>query len=668
MTNKLCQLGIALLMPALAWAQETADTAATGIQDQTLGEVTVTARRPGVLRSLGPGNTQTMLKSELYKAACCNLGESFVTNPSVDVNYSDATTGARQIKLLGLSGTYVQMLAENLPAYRGAAMPYGLGYIPGPWMQSISVSKGNSSVKNGYEAMTGQINVEYVKPDNDQGATINLYANSMKRLEANFDANAHLTKELSTEVMGHWENMRNRHDGNSDGFQDEPRMRQYNLQNRWKYKGDNYLFHGGFGIVDEHRSSGQVSHHGSTDFTNHQDPWRTAVDTRRYEAYMKHALTLNQEHGTSLALMGNASHHELEAQYGLKAYSVNEKAAYGSLMLEHHFTPEHEISLGASISHDYLKQRYNLSATGNQTRSTESETTPGVYAQYTMNLSNRIIAMAGIRWDHSSAFGGFVTPRFHIKWQPATPLTLRLSAGKGYRTPHALAELNYLMASGRELVIEDLEQEAAWNYGAAASLVTSVANRILKVNAEYYYTRFSSQMLVDYDSNPSQLRIANLQGRSYSHTFQVDATYPIIPQIEITAAYRYNMVKSNYGGKMLWKPLQSRYKALLSASCKPDDMGLWQIDATIALNGSGRVPNAPNFKAYPNLTAQITRNFRHIAVYVGGENLTGYKQKTPILNSDTPWDSAFEPTLVYAPATGAMFYAGVRIALGGHVF
>jgi len=667
-------MGIIALMPALAMAQtpahnhqhtESADSASL---DHELGEVTVTARRSGVLRGMGAESSTRITRPELYKAACCNLGESFVTNPSVDVNYSDATTGAKQIKLLGLSGTYVQMLTENLPSFRGAAMPYGLGYIPGAWMKSISVAKGNTSVKNGYEAMTGQIDVQYLKPEDEQGATINLYGNSMGRMEANADANVKLSKGLSTELLAHWEWAGNDHDGNDDGFQDDPNVRQYNFQNRWHYQSDSYIFHGGLGALDEHRGSGQVNHH-STSATD--EPWRSTIDTRRYEAYMKHAFILNPEHGTNIALLGNVSSHEFDAQYGRKAYTVNEKAAYGSLVVEHHFSHEHEISAGASINHDYLKQHYNLLPDAAMQRVVESETTPGVYAQYTFNLHDRLIAMAGVRWDHSSIYGGFVTPRFHIKWQPVAPFTIRLAAGKGYRTPHALAEFNYLMASGRKLVVDKLEQEAAWNYGITTSLTTSLAGKLLKMNAEYYYTRFSRQTIVDYDSNPTELHITNLNGRSYSHTFQVDATYTLIPRMELTAAYRYNLVKSHYGGVMLTKPLQSRYKALLSVSYKPDAMGLWQIDATLSLNGGGRLPeNAlgkTHFGAYENLTAQITRNLRRISIYVGGENLTGRKQKNPIISADAPWSPNFEPTLIYAPTTGAMFYAGVRINLGNHV-
>ena len=309
------------------------------------------------------------------------------------------------------------------------------------------------------------------------------------------------------------------------------------------------------------------------------------------------------------------------------------------------------------------------------TRGIESETTPGAYVQYTYNLHNRVIAMAGLRIDHSNVYGTFFTPRFHLKWMPADLLTIRLSAGKGYRSPHALAENNYLMASGRRLIIDNLEQEAAWNYGTSLSFLIPIGKQTLKLNADYYYTHFLSQTLIDYDTNPQELHITNLNGKSFSHTFQVDASYELFKGLDLTAAYRYNLVKATYNNRLMWKPLQSRYKALLTASYKTP-LGLWQFDATLALNGGGRMPEpytSPvtgnlswerTYKAYGQVNAQITRHFRHFSVYVGGENLTNFKQKNPIIGYDNPWSNTFEPTMVYGPIQGAMAYVGLRLNLG----
>ena len=641
------------------------DSVAT-LDDQTLKEVQVVKRRSSTIKLRSVDNATLITSNELLKAACCNLGESFTTNPSVDVNYSDAATGAKQIKLLGLSGTYVQMLTENLPNFRGAAAPYSLGYTPGPWMKSIMVSKGASSVRNGYESITGQINVEYLKPEDDEGATINLYGNTKSRLEANADGNIHLG-QVNTELLAHYENDWGHHDDNNDGFLDQPNVRQVNLQNRWDYLGPVYVFHGGIGLLDEQRDGGQ-NHHTAPDVHN---LYKIGIETHRYEAYMKHAFILDAEHGTNVALMASGSLHQLDASYGLKAYNADEKNGYLQLMYETNLTKQHNLSAGLSLNHDYLSEKLRVKS---EELLKWRETTPGAYLQYTLNIDDKLVAMAGLRADHSNHYGTFVTPRLHVKYAPSNYFTVRISAGKGYRTPFALAENNFLLASGRQLVVDDLEQERAWNYGVSTSLSIPIADKLLKLNAEYYYTHFSQQMIIDYDSNPQEIRLTNLDGRSYSHTFQIDASYPVVNGLELTAAYRLNDVHATYGGELREKPLQSKYKGLLTASYKTP-LGLWQFDATFQLNGGGRMPDAytkadgtpswdSRFPAYGQLNAQITRWFRHFSVYVGGENLTDYLQPNPIINANDPWSSEFDPTMVWGPVHGRMFYAGIRINLG----
>ena len=324
-------------------------------KDETLHEVKVVARKSGTSRLAGAVNGIAVNKDELFKAACCNLGESFTTNPSVDVAYNDATTGARQIKLLGLSGTYVQMLTENLPNFRGAAIPYALGYVPGPWMKGIQVSKGSASVKNGYESITGQINVDYLQPEDEQQVEVNLFGDTKSRIEANADANVHLSDKWATEILLHHENILQNHDDNGDGFYDMPGREQYNVQNRWVYKGDKYIFHGGLGALKEIRTSGQDEEH-----VHNDEIYRIKLHTNRYEGYMKHAFILNHEHGTNIAFMSSASMHQLDARYGNKFYDLNEKNLYGSLMFETNFSTQHNLSLGLSVNHDYLGQRANV--------------------------------------------------------------------------------------------------------------------------------------------------------------------------------------------------------------------------------------------------------------------------------------------------------------------
>ena len=638
----------------------------------SLGEVNVVRRRFGTtkLRSSAM-NVDIISNAELSRAACCNLGESFVTNPSVDVSYSDAATGAKQIKLLGLSGTYVQMMTENIPNYRGAAAPYGLGYVPGPWMQSIQVSKGSSSVKNGYESITGQINVEFKKPQLPEAdwVSANLFASSTGRYEANADATLKLSKRWSTSLLAHYENETMAHDANHDGFADIPRVEQYNLWNRWAYMGDHYVFQAGIKALSEWRNSGQVNHGGNPG----QELYKIGIDTRRYEAFTKNAYIFNKEKNTNLALILQGTFHNQDAVYGHKLYDVDQTNVYASLLFETEFSKQHSLSTGLSFNYDGYDQRYRLTNDVELSRikSFEKESVPGAYVQYTYNLEDKLILMGGIRGDYSSMHGFFVTPRAHVKYNPNEFVNFRLSAGKGYRTNHVLAENNYLLASSRKVKIAgDLDQEEAWNYGASISSYIPLFGKTLNLNAEYYYTDFLKQVVVDMDTDPHEIAFYNLNGRSYSHVFQVEANYPLFKGFTLTAAYRFTDAKTTYNGELKERPLTSRYKGLVTASYKTP-LEIWQFDATLQLNGGGRMPSryiledgTPSWSArygsFEQLSVQITRYFRRWSIYVGGENLTNFKQKNPIIDAANPWGENFDSTMIWGPVHGAKAYIGIR--------
>ena len=628
------------------------------LEGKTVREVTVSAHKSGRAKTSGLGNTDFISSKELLRAACCNLGESFTTNPSVDVNYADAATGAQQIKLLGLSGTYVQMLTENIPNYRGLAAPFSLSYIPGPWMQSIQVSKGASSVKNGYESITGQINVEFKKPQATPWADANLYYNSKGKLEANLGANLQLSDKWSTALLGHYEILDKAHDDNGDGFVDMPKVRQGSLQSRWAWLSDKYIFQASVKGLKEHREGGQIGHHA----VGNTHPYLIDITNERYEAFTKNALILDAEHATNIALILSGSLHHENAAYGHQQYIADQRNGYASLMFESDFNEHHSLSTGISLNHDYLDE---------QIRKTD-ETTPGVYAQYTYKIGEKFTLMAGLRWDHSNIYGGFVTPRMHVKYSPSEVVTLRGSIGKGYRKSHALAENNYLLASGRIIYIDGgLDQEEAWNYGVSAALSIPIGEKKLELNAEYYYTNFLHQTVMDLDSDPHVVYFRNLDGKSYSHTYQIEATYPFFEGFTLTATYRHTDVKCTYNGVLMEKPLTNKYKGLFTASYAPG-MGKWQFDVTLQLNGGGRMPTAyttsngqpswnERYKGYEQLSAQVTRFFRHWSIYAGGENLTGFKQKNPIIGANDPWGQNFDSTMIWGPLHGAVFYIGARI-------
>lgn len=665
MKRRLLKL-FAIGFPALGWGQDVVHPADTASVND-LEEFVVQKKRMGTFNLGGAENSFLINRNELARAACCNLGESFTTNPSVDVNYSDPATGARQIKLLGLSGQYVQMLGENMPIYRGPARPYALRYVPGPWMKSISVSKGAASVRNGFESMSGQINVEYAKPDDTPGVELNAYLDSELKGEANAVGSVKINDWLSTEILAHCEDRFKNHDADGDTFIDTPDIRQLNIQNRWKYRKDRNITHWGIGYIDELTESGQLGHHATLTF----NPYRVRLRTHRYDGYLKNARILDADRNSSLAVMANASYHTLNAFYGTSDYSVEHTNLYVQLMYESDYGERHNLSAGMSYIYDYLYQNY-LGA--GIPWYNEREETVGAYAQYTFKPSDRLIVMLGARIDFSTLYHTFFTPRLNVKWSPVENLNLKASAGKGYRTVFGLAEYNYLLGGGRRLVVDNLNQEASWTFGCNAEYTWRPGSQTFRLNAEYFRTDFQRQVIADYESDPHTVTVTNLHGKSYANTVQVDLTYESPFGLTATAAWRLNDVKTTYAGVLRETPLNSRYKGLLTVSYATA-MNIWQFDATLQLNGGGRMP-APyrkpdgtwswpeRFGAFPQLNIQATRWFRHFSIYAGGENLTGFRQKNPVIGWQDPWGQDFDASMTWGPRHGAMAYIGIRLNFG----
>ena len=636
-----------------------------------LNEVVVSERKVATVSSrTSVLQTQKITYDEICRAACCNLAESFETNPSVDVSYSDASTGARQIKLLGLSGTYVQMLTENYPNFRGASSLYGLDYVPGAWMESIQVSKGTSSVKNGYEALAGQINVEFKKPQTADLFSANLFASDAGRYEANTDASWHVNDKLSTGLLIHYSNDKMSHDDNDDGFLDTPIKEQVNVMNRWSYNSGSYVSQYGGRFLHENRTGGQDVHHESI-----TDPYKIGLTTNRAELFTKQAFIINKEKVESVALILSGSYHEQLSMYDRTPYNIYQNNVYASLLYEKEFSHAHSLSTGLSLNYDGFNE--NLVMDGTRTPYNRSEVVSGAYAQYTYNLNDKFILLAGIRADYSQRYDLFVTPRIHVKYNPFEWFHVRASAGKGYRTANVLAENNFLLASSRKMRIADnLDQEEAWNTGLNLSFYIPVAGKELTLNGEWYYTNFIKQVVVDMDSNPHEVSFYNLDGESYSNSFQLEATYPFFRGFTMTAAYRYTDAQTDYRNTegityRMKKPLVSDYKGLLTASYQTP-LKKWQFDVTSQFNGGGRMPEASKsnplwnseFKAYTVVNAQITKYFRQWSVYVGGENLFDYTQDMPVIDAMNPRGENFDSSMIYGPVHGRKLYVGVRFNIG----
>lgn len=640
-------------MPVFAYLEENIE----------LGEVTVNERRKGqYISTMDAVQTTKVTSSELQKAACCNLSESFETNASVDVSFSDAVTGAKQIKMLGLAGIYVQTISENIPSVRGMAAPYGLGYTPGPWMESIHISKGTASVSNGYEAVTGQINVEYKKAESPEWLHVNLYGNDAMKTEANVNYTQQLTDSLSTMIFLHGENHGKEIDNNGDNFMDMPNVKQINFMNRWNWIPKNGGHREvGFKVLDEQRQSGQM---GAFD-TGDNNLYGIGIDTRRYEVFAKNGILFDKP-GTSLGIQLSGSYHNQKSLYGNKTYNGTQYNAYLNVIYMGNFgSGLHSYKTGASFLGDSFDE------TLNETAFTHDEMVPGIFFEYNYHLRNRLNILAGVRADYSSVYGAFITPRIHAKWDITNWLIWRASAGKGFRTSIPLAENSYLLASSRDMVIdENLQQEEAVNLGTSLNANIPVGARELSVTLDYYRTNFTQQVVRDIDSNPHEVHFTNLNGNSYSNAIQAELFYEVIDGLTLNAAYRINDVKQTINGQLREIPLQSRYKGLLSLSYATR-LDKWQFDLTGQFNGGGRMPDpageAPlweeEFSPFTVVNTQITKNFKKWSFYAGAENLFNFKMDNPIIASNDPWGNNFDGSMIWGPVHGRKIYVGLRYTL-----
>lgn len=643
-------------------------------QKTILREIVVRSRsRTSFVASLQTTNTLQITSRELTKAACCNLSESFETSPAVDVSYADALTGLKQIQLLGLAGQYTQLLTENTPETRGLAGALGLTFIPGPWIESIQVTRGIGSVVNGYESISGQINVETVKPDQRDRLLLNTYVNQMGRLESNLNVNSTIGKHWSTGLLLHADAMTMNQDGNKDGFMDLPRGHQYNMIHRWKYQDDNgWIFQVAFKALTDQRRAGETAYESSTDYltTRH---YGVETDTRQYGLTVKAGYSFPGEKYRSIGFIAHAGNYTQKAAYGIRGYSGEQHTNTAQLIYQDILgNTNHKYRAGLSIQSDRYDETFM------QQRYLRKETIPGAFAEYTFTYNN-IQAVAGIRADHHNYFGWQTTPRLHIKWDLGTKTTLRANAGSGFRMANLFAENPAAFVSSRNLVLlaphtfgYGFDPEKAWNYGLSIQQKTKLAGLPGNFSIDLYYTRFSKQVVADADAAPNQLIFAPLNGKSYSGSLQLEWNQPVRKNIDLRMAWRILNVKTSYQTRLLEKPLVARYRAFLNLAWEPD--AHWKLDVTGQWISSKRLPGTstnPSDKQFPNrspgfyqFSGQVSRKLgTHWELYLGAENLSNYKQQQLIIDPGNPFGPYFDASMVWGPVTGTVVYWGTRFRL-----
>lgn len=645
-----------------------------------LEEVTVTTRKKASATSyIASQNITTISSKELLKAACCNLSESFETNPSIDVNFSDAISGTKQIKMLGLTSPYILITTENVPSIRGAAQAYGLSFIPGTWVESIQVTKGAGSVTNGFESIAGQINAELVKPLTDKKVFINAYASINGRLELNTHFNTQLNEKWSTGLYIHGDKRGEKFDKNGDSFLDLPVGNQINVMNRWQYTNPEkgLISFLNLRFLDDNKQSGQLAYDPKVHKFGHS-VWGSEVDTRRIEFSGKLGYVNPEIPYQSLGLQVSYSSHNQDSYFGNRTYEIDHKSVFTNLIYNTIISDSrHKIKTGVGYSHDtYNEQVSTIDYSRN-------ENAVGGFFEYSFDNLDAVNLTAGVRIDHHNLLGTFVTPRFHARYTPWEKSALRFSFGRGKRAANIFAENQKLFASSRSINIQDvkgkiygLNPEIAWNYGISFLQGFQLFKRKADINIDFYKTDFQNQVVVDYET-PTEINFYNLEGESFANSLQVEFNYTPLNRLDLKTAYKYYNVKTQYKSGKLEKPLtpNQRIFSNISYETAPTSKGgLWKFDATFnwlsqqRFSSTMQSPEAYRLPQYsPSIStvnAQITKVFSNqFELYIGGENITNVRQNNPILSADNPFGSNFDSTFVYGPVFGSMYYAGLRFKI-----
>lgn len=642
--------------------------------DVILSTVEVTHRaKTSEISFLNPIQTFNVSEDELCKAACCNLSESFETSPAIDVSFTDAVTGTRQIQMLGLAGKYVQITRELIPDIRGLASIYGLTYTPGAWVESLQLSKGAGSVVNGHESMTGQINVELRKPQKKEWFYLNLYGNEGGRYEGNLTLKHKLNENLSTAVLMHGSSRDRRHDRNDDGFMDMPIGRDFLAINRWKYQNESGL-QGQFGykISTLQRTSGQTRYDHELDHHS-KTIWGSQNETLRHEAWMKIGKVFSELKNQSIGFQLSGAYHEQDLIFGLRDYISDQNNVFANLIFQSDLgSPDHTIRAGATFNWDLIDENFD----GVQYDRDEKIT--GAYGEYTLKSGDQFTAVAGLRADHHNQYGLMWTPRLHLRNAFSESTVVRLVAGKGWRTANIFAENLGMLATGRQVRIigsetanpYGLNPEIAWNFGANLTQTLDLGRREATLSLDYYYTTFEDQIVADFESDATgTVILANQSEMTEGHSVQAQLDAELLPRFDLRAAYRYNYSEVDFGGESKSLTFTPFHRAFANLAYETENK--WFFDVTVNWRGEQRIPNtdwldiedrlAEYSDDYWTVNAQVRKIFDdRFELYVGVENLLDYTQENPIINADDPFSSQFDASLIWAPIFGRNVYSGLR--------
>ncbi|HBN06821.1 MAG TPA: hypothetical protein DD434_13710 [Bacteroidales bacterium] len=642
-----------------------------------LKTVSVVGEMSGTISDINQASFNQYISSEgIKRLACCSLAESFENNAAVDVGFTDAVTGAKQIQMLGLAGIYSQILVENQPSIRMLSSTYGLNYIPGPWLEGIGISKGTASVTQGYESITGQINIDVKKPENKEKFYFEYFTNDFLKQEVNVNSSFRINKYLESIVLVHGAKIFMETDRNNDNFLDVPLSNLLIGSNRYFYNyKEKIKSRFGVDVLYEDRIAGDKRFDKDKDFST-TNYYGAVLNSRRIQVFENTGFLLNSDKNRSFAVNGNLVYHQLESQFGLREYNPTQLSGNLALILNSDLWNEkNKISLGLSSSYDELKENLsNKNYIVGQALNKE-ELVMGAYAEYTYSDRNKWTFITGLRGDYNTFYKQtIITPRIHAKYSPFKNSAFRFSAGRGLHSANILPENISLLTSSRKLYFEEeLKLEDAWNYGISYTHKFFFEDeRNISFSVDFHRTDFTNRVVIDLERNAQEAHIYNLIGKSYANSFQAEVSITPFEGFETTIAYVFSDSKITVDNKLIEMPLTAKHKGLIALHYTTL-YDRWKFSFTTQYHGSTSLPNTSNNPAiyqlpdrspeYFILHAQITRKFNKFEAYIGCENILDYKQKNPIISSDNPFGQYFDSSIIYAPILGRQFNFGLRIKI-----
>lgn len=655
--------------------------------ESKLDEITIESKRNAVQKSfLSTTNMFTVNAEELLKAACCNLAESFETNPSIDISFSDALTGTKQIQMLGLTSPYLLITQENIPSVRGASQVFGLTFTPGTWVESIQITKGAGSVVNGFESISGQINAELVKPLTDNTFFLNAFGSQMGRFEFNTHFNKKVSEKWNTGLYVHGNYRGQKFDNNGDNFLDMPLSNQINVMNRWQYtdaeKG--WVSFINVRFLNDEKQTGEIDFNPETDRVypnstlSSDEVWGSEIDTKRFDTSLKLGYVFPELPYQSMGFQMAYSNHQQDSYFGLNVYDIQHESVYSNLIFNSIIgDTRNKFKTGLNFTYDKFDELVNT------TDFSRNENSLGAFFEYAYDNLDNFSLTAGLRIDTHNLLGTFITPRLHVRYVPWEKGVFRASAGRGKRSANIFAENQQLFASSRQINIDDiggniygLNPEIAWNYGVSYLQKFNLFDKKGDITFDFYQTNFQNQVVVDWE-NPQEISFYDLDGQSIANSFQVEVNYNLAKNFNLRTAYKYFDISTDYKSGNLQKPIQpqTRFFANLSYETElTETASQWKFDVTFNNIGQQRLPNTnsnpvqyqlpENSESHQLLNSQITKVFSSkFEVYFGGENITNVQQPNPVLGSDAPFGANFDTTIVYQPIFGRSIYAGLRFKI-----